>query len=128
MRINWQIVGWIGGLGGAIGLSMALTNPSPQQYEEFVLEKLQAYMQDECGKAGNQLLGVLANATCRMMASAGEPYFKQTIQPLIAKNSHRQNFGIFSLYTTDLAVSQLSFSARVECVGVFDRFLVYRIP
>jgi hypothetical protein len=127
--LKWQKILLSGSLGLAVlGLAMALTNPAPDHYEDFVVEQLKNKLQSECGRASNELLGVLANATCRTMTVMGEPYFKQTVKPLVTAGTKRYDLLLFSIYVTELSVPQLSFSGRVESIGAFNSFLVYRLP
>jgi Domain of unknown function (DUF4359) len=126
---KWQSVTIGAGLGLAIiGLAMAFTNPSPQQYEDFVVGQLKNRLQAECSQAGNNLLGALANTTCRTMTAMGEPYVSQALKPLVSDGTKRYDFLLFSIYVTDLSISQLNFSGRVESIGAFNSFLVYRLP
>lgn len=90
--------------------------------------QLKNRMQAECSQAGNGLLGVLANTTCRTMTAMGEPYFNQMLKPMVASGTKRSDFVLFSIYTTDISVAQLNFSGRVESVGILNSFLVYRLP
>jgi hypothetical protein len=126
---KWQSITLGVSLGLAIGgLAMVFTNPSPQRYEDFVVGQLRNRLQAECSQAGSSLLGALANTTCRTMTVVGEPYFNQTLKPLVAAGTKRHDLVFFSIYVTDLSVSQLSFSGRVESIGAFNSFLVYRLP
>jgi hypothetical protein len=126
---KWQSVTLGASLGLAIvGLAMAFTNPSPQHYEDFVVGQLKNRLQAECSQAGSNLLGALANTTCRTMTVMGEPYFSQTLKPLVSAGTKRYDFLLFSIYVTDLSISQLNFSGRVESIGAFNSFVVYRLP
>jgi Domain of unknown function (DUF4359) len=111
-----------------IGWAMALTNPAPDRYEDFVLEQLKNRLQSECSRAGDGLLGALASATCRTMTVTSTPYFNQTVRPLVVSGTKRSDFLFFSIYVTKLSIPQLSFSTQVESIGAFNSFLVYRLP
>jgi hypothetical protein len=126
---KWQSIMLGASLGLAIGgLAMAFTNPGPQRYEDFVVLQLKNRLQAECSQAGRSLLGALANTTCRTMTVMGEPYFSQTLKPLVSTGTKRYDFVLFSIYVTDLSIPQLNFSGRVESVGAFNSFIVYRLP
>jgi Domain of unknown function (DUF4359) len=126
---KWQSVTLGASLGLAIGgLAMAFTNPGPQKYEDFVVTQLKNRLQAECSQAGSSLLGALANTTCRTMTVMGEPYISQTLKPLVSAGTKRYDFLLFSIYVTDLSIPQLNFSGRVESIGAFNSFVVYRLP
>jgi hypothetical protein len=112
----------------ALGGAMVATNPAAIDYETFVAQQLQDRLQQECSRAGSQLLGNLAHATCYTMTRVGSPYFSQTIKPLIASRTQRYDWLLLSWYVTDLSVPQFNFSGRIESLGLFDRFIVYRLP
>jgi hypothetical protein len=126
---KWQNITICTTLGLAlVGLAMALTNPGQQSYEDFVVGQIKTKLQAECSQAGSGLLGALANTTCRTITTMGEPYFNQTMKPLVAAGTKRHDFVLFSIYVTELSIAQIHFSGRVESVGAFNSFWVYRLP
>jgi hypothetical protein len=50
------------------------------------------------------------------------------LKPTIAKNTARYDYGVVSIYTTDLSIPQLNFTGRIETIGILDRFFTYRMP
>jgi Domain of unknown function (DUF4359) len=107
-----------------LGVAMAVTNPSPASYEEYATQQLAAYLRDNtCAEAGE-----LLREGCNKLLNENQSELKQ----LIATNTVRQNFGIVSIYKTDLSVGELlpSFlqklvpSYHFETVGVLSGFHV----
>jgi Domain of unknown function (DUF4359) len=109
-----------------LGVAMAVTNPGQDSYEEYATQQLTAYLRDNtCADAGE-----LLRAGCNQLLNENQ----SEIQELIAANTERQNFGVVSLYKTDLSVGELlpSFlrsavpSYRFETVGVLSSFHVVK--
>jgi hypothetical protein len=109
-----------------LGVAMAVTNPGQDSYEEYATQQLTTYLRDNtCADAGE-----LLRAGCNQLLNENQ----SEIQELIAANTERQNFGVVSLYKTDLSVGELlpSFlrsavpSYRFETVGVLSSFHVVK--
>ena len=105
-----------------LGVAMAVTNPSQASYEEYATRQLAAYLRENtCADAGE----LLKNG-CNQLLNENQSEIKE----LISANTQRQNFGVVSLYKTDLSVGKLlpSFldnlvpSYHFETVGVFSSF------
>jgi Domain of unknown function (DUF4359) len=109
-----------------LGVTMAVTNPSQASYEEYATQQLSAYLKDNtCADAGE-----LLRAGCNQLLNENQ----SEIQQLISANTERQNFGVVSVYKTDLSVGELlpSFlrsavpSYHFETVGVLNGFHVVK--
>jgi hypothetical protein len=107
-----------------LGVAMAVTNPSQANYEEYATQQLAAYLRENtCADAGE-----LLKDGCNQLLNENQSEIKE----LISANTQRQNFGVVSLYKTDLSVGELlpSFlknlvpSYHFETVGVFGNFRV----
>lgn len=107
-----------------LGAAMAVTNPSQASYEEYATQQLAAYLRDNtCADAGE-----LLKDGCNKLLNENQ----SEIKGLISANTQRQNFGVVSLYKTDLSVGELlpSFLGKLvpsyhfETVGVFSSFHV----
>lgn len=105
-----------------LGVAMAVTNPSQASYEEYATRQLAAYLRENtCADAGE-----LLKDGCNQLLNENQSEIKE----LISANTQRQNFGVVSLYKTDLSVGKLlpSFldnlvpSYHFETVGVFSSF------
>lgn len=112
------------GLGTAafVGLStvLAMGNPRPQAYETFATQQLIQYVSDNvCADAPTVL--DLQNE-CRTQLRSRQ----SDIQQLIATQTQRQNFLIFSIYQTNLSVSSMLPSYRVQTLGLFHHFYIVK--
>jgi hypothetical protein len=111
------------GLGGF----MAVTNPTEPAYEEYAVEKLSGYAKENaCEK-----VSFLADR-CRSLIDSRE----SEIQQVIAENTNRQDFVLFSIYTTKLSTQALlpaqlqgvapALTYEFETVGVMQSFYTYK--
>lgn len=124
-----KIAALVGGVAlGGLGVAMALTNPTQSAYEEYAVDKLTEYVKENvCQKAPFLQEG------CASTVDAG----RSDIQRIVQGSTQRQDFLLFSIYTTDVSVSRLlpaGFSAMLsglptyqfETVGVFQSFYTYK--
>jgi len=109
-----------------LGIAMAATNPSQASYEEYATQQLATYLRENtCADAGE-----LLKDGCKQLLNENQSEIKE----LISANTQRQNFGVVSLYQTDLSVGQLlpSFLGKLvpsyhfETVGVFSSFHIVK--
>ncbi|MCU0568619.1 MAG: DUF4359 domain-containing protein [Oculatellaceae cyanobacterium Prado106] len=108
-----------------LGVAMAVTNPSQSVYEDYATQQLVSYLKtNTCAEAGEVLKG-----SCNALLDQNQ----SEIRGIIAANTQRENFGILSIYKTNLSVGQLlpSFlggllpSYQFETVGVLSSFHIY---
>jgi hypothetical protein len=128
--MKWQTILIINSL-GAIAFITALifTNPQPAAYETYLIEEVRSRAQQECSRASENTIGALvANITCQKMVAAGHPYLQNLLKPLIAGRTTRHNWGVLSIYSTQLDVAELNFAGRMETIGMLDRFFTYQMP
>ncbi|HEY9813066.1 MAG TPA: DUF4359 domain-containing protein [Candidatus Sericytochromatia bacterium] len=113
-----------------LGAAMALTNPDQDTYEEYAVEQLTDYLQqDICPKAPS-ILGNSLQSQCNSIIQSNQSQIKQ----LISKSTQRQNFILLSIYKTDLSISTIApfLPANVlpgyhfETVGAIDNFYTYQ--
>jgi hypothetical protein len=126
---QWQKT--LAGTTGAVLLLLAglvATNPSQLAYENYLVGQIENRLQQECNKAGTNLLGAVANTACLGLSTLGSPYLKQSIQPVLSNTTTRHNLIVASIYVTDLEVPELKFSGKVSAIGAFNTFLVYQMP
>ncbi|MGG6297388.1 DUF4359 domain-containing protein [Leptolyngbya sp. AN02str] len=118
-----------------VALAMTLTNPDEPEYETFATQRLSVYLQDNVCTDLPTLLGNNLSNACVELVNTNQPQ----IRSLITKNTLRRDFTFLSLYTTDLRPQDLLPSDvqaflppgtlpayRVETVGAFNRFWIYR--
>jgi hypothetical protein len=122
-----QIAGVIGIAVLALAGGMAVTNPGQATYEEFAVARLTKVLKEEAC----QKLGFGLEEQCPEWVDDNQAEIKQ----FVAQNTQRQNFIIFSLYTTDLSVRSLLPSIpflsslpsyHFETVGAFQTFYTYK--
>lgn len=111
---------------GLVGV-MAFTNPSQSTYEEFAVQRLTKVLKEEAC----QKLGFGLEKQCPQWVDDNQA----EIQQFVAENTQRQNFIVFSLYTTDISVRSLLPSLpflsslpsyHFETVGAFQTFYTYK--
>lgn len=111
------------GVGGAL----ALTNPSPADYELYATDELIAYLQqDICPKAPAALPGLadLLQEQCVSLLENNQA----AIQQLVARNTARHNYVFFSIYQTQLAVPEIAQLPAYEfgTLGVLQKFYTFK--
>ena len=98
------------------------TNPGQEQYNTFATETLQtearsAFCQaDELDSWLGDLGQVLGNI-CETAIEEGTLIGEDDLKGFIEDNTERQNFWLFSLYTTQIPAVQ------VKILGIFNRFI-----
>ena len=114
-----KVVGIIAlvGFGGA----MTITNPGQKAYEQYAMKRLTSYLKENVCTQTPEGLGKLLENQCSTLVDLGRPQ----IQNLIASRTQRQNFLLFSIYSTELSVPAPLPSYRFEAVGAFQKFYIY---
>jgi uncharacterized protein YceK len=119
---NLTIMTYVGAALAGLGVVMATTNPDQLAYEEYAVQQLIEYLQnDVCTKAPNIFANFLQR-NCAVLVESSHPQ----IQQLIAQKTQRQNYIFFSIYSTDLAVNPVIPAYHFETVGAFQNFYTYR--
>ncbi|MDH6097668.1 DUF4359 domain-containing protein [Anabaenopsis sp. FSS-46] len=105
----------------ALGVAMAMTNPSQAEYEDYATQRLTEYLKgDVCQKTGN-FLENLIKSQCDNLVDQTIPQ----IRDILARSTQKQDFVIFSVYRTDLKLSSWIPLYKFETVGAFDNFYTY---
>jgi hypothetical protein len=120
---RWQTISFGLFVLGAVLALMALTNPDSAAYETYLVEQIADRASSECQQAPAGF-GEILKEPCQGAIQAAKPH----VRKLIDGATTRQNFGLFSRYTSDLSIPELKFNARVESIGAFDRFYTYKLP
>jgi Domain of unknown function (DUF4359) len=104
---------------GASGI-LAATNPDQTSYESFAATQLTHYLgQEVCGDAAKDLgLGQECEKLLRSRQSA--------IRRLVARQTERQNFLLFSIYRTNLELMAFLPSYQFETVAALGQFHIYK--
>ena len=111
----------IAGLGLLVAGLMA-TNPGQDRYNAFAAETLQNEVRSSfCqGKELDSWLGDLGKALgniCEAAIEQGSLVGEEDLKNFIDDNTQRQNFWVFSLYTTEIPALQ------VKSLGILNRFI-----
>jgi Domain of unknown function (DUF4359) len=119
--MKWQIglLSIVAGCG--LGGVMALTNPDRAAYENYAVDRLGDLAKDECDRAPAGL-GVLIQEPCRAAIEA----YKPQLRPILAATTSRQNWGLFSIYRSNISIPVVNLNVKIESIGIFDRFFVYK--
>jgi Domain of unknown function (DUF4359) len=120
---RWQIILLSIVAGCGLGGMMALSNPDRSAYEHYAVEQIANLAKDQCDRAPAGL-GILLQGPCRATIEA----YKPQLRPLLAATTSRQNWIFFSIYRSDLSIPMVNLNARVESIGIFDRFFTYKTP
>ncbi|MEO0430274.1 MAG: DUF4359 domain-containing protein [Cyanobacteria bacterium J06656_5] len=107
---------------GALAAVLIATNPSQDRYNMFAAETLQNEVRSSFCQAKelDSWLGDLGKALgdiCETAIEQGSLVGEEDLKNFIEDNTQRQNFGVFSLYTTQIP------AVRVRILGVFNRFI-----
>jgi hypothetical protein len=106
----------------ALGVAMASTNPSRIEYEEYATQRLSGYLKEQGCTKTPKLLDNLIKFNCTKLIESASPQIKQVIKA----STQKQDYLLFSVYTTDLQISSLIPSYKFETVGAFDNFFTYK--
>lgn len=105
-----------------IGSALVVTNPNQAAYNEYATQRLTAYLQENACTQAPDVLGDVLQAQCSELLDRNQTQISQ----FVAQNTQRQNFGLFSLYQTDLAITNLLPAYHFETVGVMQQFFTYK--
>jgi len=114
----------LSGAAALVGLTvvMATTNPSRAEYEDYATQRLTNILkQDICQKTTNFLENVI-KSQCEGLVDQFNPQMRD----ILANSTQKQNFLIFSIYTTDLRLSSLVPIYKFETVGALNNFYTYK--
>jgi hypothetical protein len=121
--MKWQMGLLVVVAGCGLGGVMAVTNPSRSAYESFAVDRIGDLAKDKCARASDGL-GVFIQGPCRGLIEA----YKPQLRPILAAATSRQNWVLFSIYRSNIMVPIVNLQVRVESIGIFDRFFVYKTP
>jgi hypothetical protein len=97
-------------LAGGATIGLVSTNPGPAEFEEFAGERLTRLVSHElCSQDGLPMLLRLVVRDCTQLIESQ----RQVLGRLARDHTRRRNFGILSVYTTDLGGQQLLSSWRL---------------
>ena len=104
------------------GTCLMMTNPGQHDYESYATDALTVYLKQEvCSQAPGEFGGFL-RSHCKTLVDTGKPH----IQKVIANQTIRQNYLLFSIYETELFLPSPVPSYQFETIGVFRHFYTYQ--
>ncbi|TVQ55452.1 MAG: DUF4359 domain-containing protein [Spirulina sp. DLM2.Bin59] len=123
----WQTtVSIMGGAIALLGAGLAMTNPGPLAYEDFAIQELSGYLQSNiCRELPPELRQF--SEQCRSLGATLLDTARPQLQNLIAQNTHRENYLLFSIYRTNFSSPPFPRGYEFETVGVFGQFYIYQM-
>ncbi|MBD2500338.1 DUF4359 domain-containing protein [Anabaena azotica] len=109
------------GLAAVLGVAMAQTNPNQAEYEDYAVQRLTGYLKSDVCNKTTKFLQSLINYNCDKLIDSANPQIRQ----LLSATTERQDFFLFSIYRTELKISDLIPSYKFETVGAFNNFYTY---
>jgi hypothetical protein len=119
----WTIITSVAVAGIAVlGVTMAKTNPERAEYEEYAVQRLTTYLKtDVCKKTPNFLQNII-QFNCDKLVESVNPQMRD----IIASTTKRQNYIVFSVYSTEIKLDNLLPNYKFETVGALDNFYTYK--
>ena len=109
------------GLTTVLGVAMANTNPNQAEYEDYAVQRLTEYLKSDVCNKTTKFLERLINYNCDKLVDSANPQIRQ----LLSATTERQDFFLFSIYRTELKISDFIPSYKFETVGAFNNFYTY---
>lgn len=122
----WQVTaGTTGLVAGIVGMGLAITNPGPQNYEDYAAEQLTTYLRGNiCTDLPEQLQQF--SEQCQFLGGTLLDTAQPQLRGVIAQNTKRENYLVFSIYRTRLSLATLVPTYEFETLGVFNQFYIYK--
>ncbi|MBF2005080.1 MAG: DUF4359 domain-containing protein [Chlorogloeopsis fritschii C42_A2020_084] len=134
MKVS-NIMAYVGVVGLIVlGVVMAKTNPTQVEYEEYAEQRLTNYLKTNVCKKTPKILENLIRFNCKQIVDSA----RSQVRELIAENTERQDFVIFSIYRTNLSLNSVTPGVNLdallsstpgyqfETLGAFDQFYTYK--
>jgi hypothetical protein len=116
----------------AVTALAVVTNPSPEAHGQFAYGLASRYLQEDLCNQDLPIVGRRFAEQCKTLVAT--PEVQGQLKDLLVKSSDRQNFGLLSLYHTQLALENLVPGMpkallpdyQIHAVGVLGQFFVYQ--
>jgi hypothetical protein len=105
-----------------IAVVMVFTNPSNAAYQEYAANTLNVYLKEQICTQISQQRGKFLQSHCYSLVDTARPQLSE----IVAQNTKRYNFILFSIYQTDLSISSALPDYHVCTIGVLESFYIYQ--
>lgn len=107
-----------------IGISavMIATNPDNTAYQEYADDTLNVYLKEQLCTQVSQPLKNFLQSQCYSLIDTTRPHLSQ----IVAHNTQRYNFVLFSIYQTNLSISSLLPQYNINTIGLLENFYIYQ--
>ncbi|MGA9380712.1 MAG: DUF4359 domain-containing protein [Phormidium sp.] len=128
---NWNIPQSLGtAIVTGLLVSLAISNPSDSEYEEYATGQLTQYLQQNVCPQAPKIWGKSLKQECKRLVNSNQ----SEIKGLISQGTERYNFILFSIYKTELSITQVSPffpsdllpSYHFGTLGVGHKFYIYQ--
>jgi hypothetical protein len=105
------------------GLLIA-SNPTAEEYEEFAIKEISTYLNQEgCGKLPSAQASL--QGPCQSLLKIFLDVSKIELKQIISQGTEQNNFLLFTIYRTTLALPAPLPTYEVSTVGIFKNFYIY---
>jgi hypothetical protein len=102
---NWNIAQSLGtAIVTGILVSLAVSNPSQSEYEDYATVQLTEYLQKNVCPQAPKIWGKSLKRECKRLVDSNQ----SEIKDLISQTTERYNFILFSIYKTELSITKVS--------------------
>lgn len=101
---------------------LLITNPGSEQYELYAADKLTIYLKDNVCRQVTEQVNKQLRSPCHILIDTARPQLRLALY----KNTQKQNFFLFSIYQTQLAIAPLTPEYHFATLGICNRFFTYQ--
>jgi len=119
-RKRWSALLGLAALAGSIAM-LVVTNPDSAAYQSHATESLTTYLSDQVCRQLPPNAELLLGNQCQSLVAVNQ----LALADMVARQTQRQNYGLFSIYQTTLALPGLPMlpAYRVQTIAVLGRFV-----
>ncbi|OUL26662.1 hypothetical protein BV372_26410 [Nostoc sp. T09] len=116
------IIAYLGAAGLVVlGIIMTKSNPTEVEYQDYAVQRLTQYLKTDVCQKTQGIIENLIHFNCEKAVDSVNPQMRG----IIAGTTKRQDYMIFSIYSTDLKLNSFIPSYKFETVGAFNNFYTY---
>ncbi|MDJ0687896.1 MAG: DUF4359 domain-containing protein [Xenococcaceae cyanobacterium MO_188.B32] len=104
-----------------LGILLSLTNPGQKAYEKYASQTLNVYLKENVCTQLPPEISKFLQSHCHSLVDTIRPQLSQ----IIARQTTRQNFILFSIYQTDLSIPASLPDYQVRTIGILKQFFIY---